>query len=55
MIVKILNISWGRYYRRVALPAGVDEEKVKANFNNGVLEVEIPKVGGGETKKLEIK
>ena len=34
---------YGRFERRIALPAGVDEEKVSARFDNGVLTVTLPK------------
>ncbi len=34
---------YGRFERRLALPDGVDEEKVKASFRNGVLIVNLPK------------
>lgn len=34
---------YGRFERRMALPDGVDEEKVKASFRNGVLTVSLPK------------
>ncbi|MBW2970863.1 Hsp20/alpha crystallin family protein, partial [Candidatus Woesearchaeota archaeon] len=32
-----------QFYRRHMLPAGVEADKVKASYNNGVLRVEIPK------------
>jgi HSP20 family protein len=35
--------SFGSFYRRVPLPAGVKAEAVHAKFDDGVLEVEIPK------------
>src|SRR5919202_1856428 len=34
---------YGRFERRVALPAEVDEDKVQASFENGVLTVTMPK------------
>ncbi len=33
----------GRIFRRISLPAGIDENAVKAKYNNGVLEITIPK------------
>jgi len=35
--------AYGAFSRSVALPSGVDPEKVSARFENGVLEVHIPK------------
>ncbi|HYG48851.1 MAG TPA: Hsp20/alpha crystallin family protein [Allosphingosinicella sp.] len=33
---------YGRFERRIALPSGVDEEKAKAEFRDGVLSVTLP-------------
>jgi len=35
--------SYGSFLRRFQLPEGVDAKKIKANFNDGVLKLEIPK------------
>lgn len=34
--------SFGRFSRSIALPEGVDADKAKANFRDGVLEITIP-------------
>ena len=34
---------YGRFERRMALPDGINEDKVKASFRNGVLTVSLPK------------
>jgi HSP20 family protein len=34
---------YGRFERRIALPAGVDEENAKAEFRDGVLNVTLPR------------
>ncbi|MBC7120186.1 MAG: Hsp20/alpha crystallin family protein [Candidatus Methanosuratus sp.] len=41
------------FYRLIELPCGVDSSKAKANFNNGVLEVRMPKLE--KVKKQSIK
>src|SRR6266542_332432 len=33
--------SYGRFYRNIPLPEGVDPESCTANFNNGVLEIKM--------------
>lgn len=38
------EISRGSYARTLSLPADVDEDKAKAKFKNGILELTIPKV-----------
>lgn len=37
--------SHGSFYRSFELPEGTDTDKVKAHFDNGVLEVRIPETG----------
>ena len=34
--------TYGRFYRLVPLPEGVDYKEVKATFKNGVLEITVP-------------
>jgi HSP20 family protein len=47
--------SAGKFFRSLALPAGVDAEHVKATFKNGVLEVHVPRAKEAKAKKIEIK
>ena len=35
--------AYSKYYRQIQLPTKVDPKKAKAKFNNGMLELEIPK------------
>jgi HSP20 family protein len=34
--------SYGKFFRRIPVPEGVDIEKAKATFDNGVLEITMP-------------
>lgn len=45
----------GGFERSFTLPSGVNAEKVKATFKNGVLEVHLPKVEKARGKKVEVK
>ena len=49
--------SYGRFYRRLPLPEGVNTDNATATFNNGVLEVTMPttKRESRATRKLEIR
>ncbi len=47
------EISRGSYSRSLTLPANVIEDKVKAQFNNGVLTLTLPKLE--KTKRTEVK
>jgi len=49
--------SYGRFFRRVPLPQGVETEDAKASFRDGVLEVTMPapKSKSKAARKLEIR
>ena len=56
---------FGSFSRSVALPAGVNEETIEANYENGVLEIRVRKpeeykpkriqIGGGSSQAIEGK
>ena len=55
--------SYGQFVRSFTLPNNVDRENIKARFNNGLLEIELPKreeakprqikIGSGNSQKME--
>ncbi|WCR58502.1 Hsp20/alpha crystallin family protein [Wolbachia endosymbiont of Ctenocephalides felis wCfeJ] len=45
---------YGSFYRSVQLPANVDQDKISANFSDGVLNISIPK-SEKQIKKIDIK
>jgi HSP20 family protein len=49
--------SHGSFCRRFHLPDGIDTEKIKAHYKEGVLEVRLPKTEEAKqkTKKISIK
>jgi len=49
------EIRSGSFIRQIVLPAAVLEEQVKAEFDNGVLKIELPKEKQKDTQKLNIK
>lgn len=46
--------SWGQFYRSFSLPQPVDDAQARAEFRDGVLELELPKKTGGNGKPLTI-
>lgn len=46
--------SWGQLYRSFTLPQPVDDAQARAEFKDGVLELELPKRNGGQGKPLAI-
>ncbi len=47
--------AYGAFQRRVRVPAGVDPEKIKAFYADGVLEVKIPRAEMEEPKRIKVK
>jgi HSP20 family protein len=46
--------SYGKFQRTFTLPADVDSDKIKAEFKDGVLQIEIPKPEEKKAKKVTI-
>jgi HSP20 family protein len=46
---------YGQYFRSVTLPYPVKEGEISATFDNGFLELRLPKVEEVKAKKIEIK
>jgi HSP20 family protein len=53
----VVERAYGTFVRRFALPFEPDQDKVEANFDNGVLKVWIPRSPEAErrTRKIDIK
>jgi HSP20 family protein len=45
----------GKFSRSIQLPYTVDVQKVKANFKNGVLKIDLPRVEEEKPKKITVK
>jgi HSP20 family protein len=46
---------YGKYLRSMSLPSHVNGEKVAATFENGVLELRLPKAEEPKPKRIEVK
>ena len=44
----------GKFHRLFALPEGLDNNKIEANYKDGVLRIEIPKPGEKKPKKITV-
>jgi HSP20 family protein len=46
--------SYGKFQRAFTLPADVDSDRIKAEFNDGLLQIEVPKPEEQKPKKVTI-
>lgn len=49
------EINYGAFERAMTLPEGVDVEKLVAEFNNGVLELNAPLAAAALPRRIEVK
>jgi HSP20 family protein len=49
------ELSYGRFSRSVALPSKVQAEKVEASYDNGILEITLPKAPEAKPKRIAVK
>lgn len=47
--------SYGKFYREITLPAGINREKISSQYKDGVLEIHMPKAEEAKPKEIEIK
>jgi HSP20 family protein len=46
--------SYGQFVRSFTLPSNVDRENIKANFSNGLLQIEMPKREEAKPRQIKI-
>jgi HSP20 family protein len=47
--------SYGKFYRSMTVPAGIEVEQIEASYKNGVLEVHLPKGESARAKRIAVK
>lgn len=50
----LVERSYGAFSRSFQLPQGLDESKIEASFDNGVLTVHVPKAALPQPKRIQI-
>jgi HSP20 family protein len=46
--------SYGKFYRAMSVPAGIEADKIEANYKNGILEVHLPKGEEAKSKRIAV-
>ena len=49
------ELCYGEYSRSVTLPFPVDNDRISATFENGMLEMSLPKTEESKPKRIEVK
>jgi len=49
------EVSYGSFERSLRLPAKIDADKIKASYENGVLEIAMPMAKESEPKKVHVQ
>ena len=52
---RLFERRWGRFERRLSLPRGVDADQVQANYENGVLEIVLPKSEEAKPRHIPVE
>jgi HSP20 family protein len=51
----VAEIAYGRFERTLTLPDAIDQEKVSATYNNGMLELALPLRESVKPRRIEVK
>jgi HSP20 family protein len=49
------EVVFGNFRRQIALPGDVQAENIKANFDNGVLTIEVPRARRPEPSRIQVQ
>ena len=50
----VVERSYGSFMRSFQLPQGIDESKIEADYNNGILSIHIPKAALPQPHRIQI-
>lgn len=50
----VVERTYGSFLRTFQLPQGIDEDQIKAEFENGILSIHIPKAALPQPKRIQI-
>jgi HSP20 family protein len=51
----VVERSYGNFMRSFQLPQGIDETKIEADYDNGILSIHIPKAALPQPRRIQIK
>ena len=49
------EMCYGPFSRSITFPMGVNADKIEANFENGILEIHLPKIEEARTRQIKVQ
>jgi HSP20 family protein len=49
------EISYGNFYRSIALPANVDTKNIEATYEDGILRIKLQRAAGAKPRKINVE
>ena len=49
------RLHYGKYYRSMTMPRGIQQEGITAEYKNGILEVHLPKGAEAHARRIPVK
>lgn len=49
------SMHYGKFYRTMTMPRGIEADKINAEYKNGIVEVHLPKGPEAQSKRIPVK
>lgn len=51
----VTQLRYGKFFKQLGFPDGIDDERIEASYGNGILEVVLPKAQTARKKNVQIQ
>jgi HSP20 family protein len=49
------QFRYGRFFKQLGFPDGIDHENIEANYQSGILEIRLPKMATAQKRSIQIQ